>query len=101
MSEQELNFHAIAQRLAAAPASEPAPDLWARIAHAHASCRQRRRRQRLVDGGIAVLVILATFAAAVRLPGAIGTDWQARAQALEIQLHARTIAADGSDNSLT
>ena len=47
MSVQELNFHAVAQRLATAAMSEPAPDLWSRIERAHLSRRHRRRRLRL------------------------------------------------------
>ena len=100
MSTQELNFRAIAQRLATASESEPAADLWSRIERAHLSRRQRRRRQGLASGSIAVLVGLAVFVAASRLPSAVGTDWQARSQALEIQLHTRAASADGIDNSL-
>ena len=100
MSAQELNFHAIAQRLAEAPASEPSADLWSRIEQAHRSRRQRRQRQRFAGVGIAVLAGLAVFMVASRLPNAAATDWQARAQALEIQLHARALSADGIDNPL-
>jgi hypothetical protein len=100
MSTQELNFHALAQRLAAAPISEPAPDLWLRIEQAHLSRRQSRRRRRFAGAGIAVIAGLAVFITASRLPATAGTDWQARAQALEMQLHARALSADGSDSPL-
>jgi hypothetical protein len=100
MSTQEVNFHAIAQRLAAAPESEPAADLWARIEQTHLSRRRRRQRQRFVGAGFAVLAGLAVVLVASRVPGTGATDWQARAQALEIQLHARAIAGDGTDNAL-
>lgn len=97
MSTQELNFHAIAQQLAAAPPSEPAADLWSRIAQAHLSRRQRRRRQRFAGAGFAVLAGVAVVLIAARAPSAGATDWQARAQALEIQLHARTSSSDGEN----
>jgi hypothetical protein len=103
MSTQELNFHALAQRLAAAPISEPAPDLWLRIEQAHLSRRQSRRRRRFAGAGIAGIAViagLAVFITASRLPATAGTDWQARAQALEMQLHARALSADGSDSPL-
>ncbi len=97
MSTQELNFHAIAQQLAAAPPSEPAADLWSRIAQAHLSRRQRRRRQRFAGAGFAVLAGVAVVLIAARAPSTGATDWQARAQALEIQLHARTSSSDGEN----
>jgi hypothetical protein len=100
MSTQELNFHALAQRLAAAPMSEPGADLWLRIEQAHQSRRQRRRRRRFAGAGIAVIVGLVVFVAASRLPETASTDWQARAQALEVQLHARALSADGRDSPL-
>jgi hypothetical protein len=100
MSTQELNFHALAQRLAAAPVSEPAPDLWLRIERAHLSRRQSRRRRRFAGASIAVIAGLAVFITALRLPEPAGTDWQARAQALEMQLHARALSADGGDSPL-
>jgi hypothetical protein len=100
MSTQELNFQVIAQHLAAVPASEPAADLWSRIEYAHLSRRRRRRRQRLAGVSFAVLTGVAVFFAISRLPEPATMDWQARAQALEIQLHARTLSADGVDSAL-
>lgn len=100
MSTQELNFHAIVQRLSAEPESEPAADLWSRIAHAHLSRRQRWRRQRFAGAGFAVLAGVAVVLIAARAPSTGATDWQARAQALEIQLHARATSGDGTDNAL-
>jgi hypothetical protein len=101
MSTQELNFHALAQRVAAAPMSEPAPDLWSRIERAHLSRRQRRRHLRFAGASLAVIAGVAGFLAASRLPETASTDWQARAQALEMQLHARALSADDSDNPLS
>jgi hypothetical protein len=101
MSTQELNFHALAQRLATAPMSEPAPDLWSRIERAHLSRRQRRRRVRFAGAGLAVIAGVAVFFAASRLPETVSTDWQARAQALEMQLHARTVSTADIDNPLS
>ncbi len=101
MSTQELNFHALAQRLAAAPVSEPAPDLWSRIERAHLSRRQRRRQLRFAGASFAVIAGVAVFLAASRLPEAAGTDWQARAQALEMQLHARALSTAEIDNPLS
>ena len=101
MSTQELNFHALAQRLSTAPMSEPAPDLWSRIERAHLSRRQRRRRLRFAGASLAVVAVVAVLLAVSRLPESASTDWQARAQALEMQLHARTAPAADIDNPLS
>jgi hypothetical protein len=98
MSTEELNFRAIAQPLAPAPASEPSADLWSRIAQAHLARRSRRRRQRFAGAGLLMLVGVTAFIAAVQLPRVSDTDWQARAQALEIELHAHSMTAAGADN---
>ena len=101
MSTQELNFHALAQRVAAAPMVEPAPDLWSRIERAHLSRRQHRRRLRFAGVSLAVIAGVAGFFATSRLPETASTDWQARAQALEMQLHARALSAGDVDNPLS
>jgi hypothetical protein len=100
MSARELNFREIAQRLADAPADEPSADLWPRIAQAHFARRQRRLRQRVAGAGFAVLAGLIVVLIGARMPSAGTTDWQARAQALEIQLHAGATSTDSSDNPL-
>ena len=101
MSTQELNFHALAQRLATAPMSEPAPDLWSRIERAHLSRRQHRRRLRFAGASLTVIAGVAVFLAASRLPETASTDWQARAQALEMQLHTRALSIADIDNPLS
>ncbi len=100
MSARELNFHDIAQRLAEAPTGEPSPALWSRIAQSHLARRQRRRRQRLAGAGVAALALLAVVLTASRVPNAGATDWQARAQALEMQLQAGASTAGGRDSPL-
>ncbi|MDR3387809.1 MAG: hypothetical protein P4L92_12225 [Rudaea sp.] len=96
MSTRELNLDEVAQRLLA----EPSADLWPRIAQAHQVRRQRRRRRRIAGAGFAVLAGLTVVLFAVRLQGSGATDWQARAQALEIQLHAGATSANGGSNPL-
>ncbi|HSN01075.1 MAG TPA: hypothetical protein VLS52_08730 [Rudaea sp.] len=88
MSEFETNFH-LAARLRAATAAYVLPaDLWPRIASAHAARRRQRRRRRLAAacGGLALLAVLALSTSAWRHAAAPAVDWQARAQALELQL---------------
>lgn len=94
MSQPELSFHELAQRLRLSelPVGEPSPDLWQRIADAHAGRLRRARRHRAVIGSsLAVLVLAAVLVAPKWLAPAArerDIDWQARAQALELQLHA-------------
>ena len=93
MSEPELSFHELTQRLRlrTLPVGEPSPDLWQRIAATHAG-RMRRTRMRSVIGScLAVMALVAVLVAPKWLaPSATQreVDWQARAQALELQLHA-------------
>jgi hypothetical protein len=101
MSEQELNLRSIAQNLATST-FEPPADLWPRIAQLHVTRRQHRRRRRWLGAGAALcagLVIVVTLA---RLPHRAGDDasvpdWQARAQALEIQLSAHAEPASNTN----
>lgn len=92
MSEPQLSFNTLAQRLQGStlPIAEPAPDLWPRIVERHARARQRARRRRALAAGAALVLLLAVFVGAVlrarHTDGEI--DWQARAQALELRLHA-------------
>jgi len=101
MAERELSLREIAQRLpAAADATHvPAADLWPRIAAAHRTRQRRRRMRRLAAFAIGLST---AFAAAVLLPGwfaqpAAAVDWQARAQALEMQLSASPTLSDASN----
>ena len=91
MSEHESNFRDLAARLpAGTTAHVPSADLWPRIAAAHLQRRRQRSRRRLLAGGCAI-VLLATLALTVnfwRHAAAPAIDWQARAQALELQLDA-------------
>jgi len=97
MAEQELNLHDIVRRLPAAETAHVSADLWPRIAAAHLARQQRRRAQRWAGGALAAAALLALAIigpAWFATPPAI--DWQARAQALELQLNA--LAARGDAN---
>jgi hypothetical protein len=84
MNSDKLNFSELARGLD--DRAEAAPDLWPRILVAHTQRRRSRLRVRLASvllagvTGTAVLFMLP--------PPVPGTDWQARAQALEIELRA-------------
>ena len=92
----ELSLREIVQRLprSAEPAQLGA-DLWPRIAAAHLTRQRRRRVLRLAGGGLAAaaLLVVALAVPAWLARPAPAVDWQARAQALEIQLNA--LAARG------
>jgi len=95
MNEHELNFHDLAAGLPAR-AIEPLPtDLWPRIAAAHVARRRQRRWRRVTTGGVALAVIAAVVVSAFawRHTAMPVTDWQARAQALELQLDALPLPA--------
>lgn len=101
MSEPQLSFHEMAQRLRLRrlPVSEPSSDLWQRIADAHQSrLRRIRWRRGIVGSGLAAAALAAFLIVPLWLaPAAEGdVDWQARAQALELQLHA--LAAGATDS---
>ena len=91
MFSEELNFADLARRLDAA--TEMPQDLWQRIAHAHAARRRRRIRIRVAGAMVFVLGVAGSFLLLPQAPA--GTDWQARAQALEIEL--RSFPADIGD----
>ncbi|HZX91784.1 MAG TPA: hypothetical protein VFE67_14175 [Rudaea sp.] len=94
MSEPELSFHHLAQRLRLRelPVGEPSPDLWQRIADTHAGrVRQARVRRGIIGSSLVAIVLVAILVVPKWLePSATqrGVDWQARAQALELQLRA-------------
>jgi hypothetical protein len=88
MSGQTVNFRDIVQRVPAATDDIAPVDLWPRIAAAHL----RRRRQRRLGLTGAGLALAAGLAVAILIPAlrspdnAAAIDWQARAQALEMQI---------------
>ena len=92
MSEPELSFHELTQRLRLRelPVGEPSPDLWQRIADTHTGrVRRARMRRGIIGSSLAALILIAVLVAPKWLePSAMerGVDWQARAQALELQL---------------
>ena len=99
MSDQELNYRDLARqlRLGELPVVEPSSDLWSRIASAHQAAGRRRQRLRVGVGlsAFAALVLVAIVASTGQ-PGRSGDDvinWQARAQALELQLRAQDAIA--------
>jgi hypothetical protein len=94
MSEPELSFHQLTQRLRLRelPVGEPSPDLWQRIADTHVGrVRRTRMRRGIIGSSLAALILVAVIVAPRWLePSAMEreVDWQARAQALELQLRA-------------
>ncbi len=88
MREPELSFRALAARLPAAPVFVPPADLWPRIAAAHAARRRRRRRWRATLAGLGLAAALAALWFAPLRADRERIDWQARAQALELELDA-------------
>jgi hypothetical protein len=100
MVEQELTIRDIAQRLPtqASPLQAPSAELWPRIAAAHLQRHRRRRVRRfagaglLLAAGLAVVALVPTWSP----KAAADVDWQARAQALELQLHAVATATDSA-----
>lgn len=98
MAEHELSLHEIVQRLPGAEPAHVSADLWPRIAAAHLARRRRRRVLRLAGAGLAAAALFAVMLSAPTwlAKPATPVDWQARAQALEIQLNA--LAARGDAN---
>jgi hypothetical protein len=90
--QDELNFRDIAAQLPASPSFLAGGDLWPRIAAAHSARRRMRRIRRVAAGGM-VLTLLISAVVFFGLPSpheSTAVDWQARAQALEIQLNEAT-----------
>jgi hypothetical protein len=66
----------------------PSADLWPRIAAAHVARKRRRAMRRIVGmGSAAVFLIAVVTANVVKTRETAAVDWQARAQALELQLN--------------
>jgi hypothetical protein len=98
MAEQELTLHEIVQRLPHVETAHVGADLWPRIAASHLQRQRRRRVQRLTGLGIAAVAV---FALALAVPtwlmkSSPAVDWQARAQALEVQLNALAARSDNN-----
>jgi len=98
MADPELTLRDILKRLP--PGAEavhvPAADLWSRIAAAHVARQHRRTWQRrgLFATGLAAALAGVLVVPAMWKTPAPAMDWQARAQALEVQLN--TLAAQVS-----
>jgi len=95
MSEPELTFHQLAQRLRLdeLPLAEPSAELWSRIAAAHRQRARRAHGRRIAAWCAGCGVVLAALLGGTNgwfgaAPSSADVDWQARAQALELQLHA-------------
>jgi len=98
MAEQELTLHEIVQRLPHAETAHVSADLWPRIAASHLQRQRRRRVQRVAAFGLAAAAVLAVALAvpAWLMKSAPAVDWQARAQALEVQLNAMAARNDNN-----
>jgi hypothetical protein len=84
----DLKLSDIADTSAEPAMLPPSADLWQRIATAHGARRRRRTMRRIAGvGGAAVLVIAMVTVGVVKLREPPAVDWQARAQALELQLN--------------
>ena len=98
MPESELTLHALGNRLLGElPVAEPPADLWPRIASAQRSrsARGRLRRRIMTTSGAAAIVIASGFwvVSYRQHEATVEIDWQARAQALELQLRALDVSA--------
>jgi hypothetical protein len=92
--QNELNFRDIAESLPASPSFLAGGDLWPHIAAAHLARRRTRRIRRFAAGGTAVALLIAvSFFGWQSQREAPTVDWQARAQALEIQLNQANAAS--------
>jgi len=86
--QSELKFSDLADTTAEPAMLPPSADLWQRIASAHVARKRRRAIRRVAGvGGAAVLVIAMVTAGVIKLREPHAVDWQARAQALEMQLN--------------
>ena len=86
--QSELKFSDLADTSAEPAMLPPSADLWQRIATAHVARKRRRAMRRIAGiGSAAVLVIAMVTVGIVKLREPPAVDWQARAQALEMQLN--------------
>ena len=95
MNANESTFPLVSARLqtAALRTIEPPGDLWSRIESAHARRTIRRRLRRGTGAVFLIAVLICGAAMGTRWHLSAGStgreiDWQARAQALELQLQA-------------
>jgi hypothetical protein len=103
MPEPDLSLHMLSGRLRLGelPVVEPPEDLWARIAAAQRqrAAQARSRRLRIALGSLGVIVTGAIAGGwLIGRDSVDEIDWQARAQALELRLHAAD--APGSSGSM-
>jgi hypothetical protein len=95
--QNELNFRDIAENLPASPSFLAGGDLWPRIAAAHATRNRTRKIRRFAVGGSSMALLIAVAMFGWQSPHeAPAVDWQARAQALEIQLNQANAASQAS-----
>ena len=100
MSDPIMTFHQFARRmrLDELPMLEPSGDLWQKIVGAQQLRMRRARLRRMVLWcGSSVVVLAALIVGADgwfgRTQSSVDVDWQARAQALELQLRALNTGA--------
>ncbi len=98
MSEESFNLQDLFANTVVADNAHAA-DLWPRIAAAHEKRSRRRRTLRFTGAG---LVVMFVFGLLVFSPwrlmtqqSAAAVDWQARAQALELQIDALPMPSPG------
>jgi hypothetical protein len=101
MSDPIMTFHQFARRMRLDELQllEPSADLWQKIAGAQQLRMRRARLRRMVLWCGSSVVLLAALIVGAdgwfgRTPSSVDVDWQARAQALELQL--RALDADAS-----
>ena len=86
--QSELRFIDLADTSAEPAMLPPSADLWQRIATAHVARKRRRTVRRVAGvGSAAMLFVAMVTVGVVKLREPTSVDWQARAQALELQLN--------------
>lgn len=103
MHDKELNLHTIAQRCSTSARVVPlaSAEMWPRIAAIYLAQRKRRITRRLAGAGLAVAASLAGVALVPAWLAQHGSslDWQARAQALEMQIDALPLPIGTQDSA--
>lgn len=94
MRQDELSFRELMANRPHTPAFVPSAELWPRIVAAH-HARRRRRRWQLV-GALGFGTVLALLGAWSLLRVGQPIDWQARAQALEVELDTLPVTGRGT-----